>query len=168
MVCTERRGVNGIRDAWQGQHWLKLTANKQREKTLYQLVPLSLFIQLHPVAACTFDLFYSLHFTIRPSCRPLYFDVAATSHKLCACALGMLDEAGCRLRILYVLQFTNSGLQSLYILHHITQLHGRGWIPVSLCSAEERTRTRWRQRFAQVMFDQLSLFSDKREAFFTS
>lgn len=39
MVCTERRGVSGIRDAWRGQHWLKLTANKQREKTLYQSVP---------------------------------------------------------------------------------------------------------------------------------
>lgn len=107
MVCTERRGVSGIRDAWRGQHWLKLTANKQREKTLYQTVPLSLFIRLHPITACTFDLFYSLHFTTRPSCRPQYFHdflwlvlqshfVAFTSHKLCACALGMLDKAGCR------------------------------------------------------------------------
>lgn len=75
MACTERRGVSGIRDAWQGQHWLKLTANKQREKTLYQTVPLSLFIRLHPITACTFDLFYSLHFTTRPSCRPQYFSM---------------------------------------------------------------------------------------------
>jgi hypothetical protein len=42
----------------------------------------------------------------------------------------------------------------------------RGEYPLasfSLCSAEERTRTRWMPRVAQVMFDQLLTFSDKRE-----